>query len=293
MRSTEFKVSPQSDYYVYTPSALARKLYLYPLLTGYFIYEPGYFIERNHFDNFLIMYISKGTCTVSAGSQSYTASAGQFVLLDCYHPHSYGSEDSWEAVWLHFDGPLARAYHDEILSECGPVIAPAHPEVPGGLLSRIYEIFRTSSPLEEHALSDYITRILNSLLFSGQSKKRSALRTSSITDTITYINEHFHESLTLTTLAKQANVSPYHFTRIFAKETGMTPHHYLIATRISAAKFLLKSSGTSIKEIAFRTGFQSETSFCNTFKKWEGCTPGQYRESGTLSSSPSAHKNRE
>lgn len=102
MRSTEFKVSPQSDYYVYTPSALARKLYLYPLLTGYFIYEPSYFIERNHFDNFLIMYIAKGTCTVSAGSQSCTASAGQFVLLDCYHPHSYGSEDSWEAVWLPF-----------------------------------------------------------------------------------------------------------------------------------------------------------------------------------------------
>lgn len=282
MRSTEFKVSPQSDYYIYTPSALARKLYLYPLLAGYFIYEPGYFIERNHFDNFLIMYISKGICTVSAGSKSYTASAGQFVLLDCYHPHSYGSEDLWEAVWMHFDGPLARAYYDEIWSGCGPVISPAHPEVLSGLLSRIYEIFRTSSPLAENTLSDYITRILNGLLFSVQGKKRSALRTSSITDTIAYINEHFHESLSLDALAKQANISPYHFTRIFAKETGMTPHHYLIATRISAAKFLLKSSGSSIKEIAFRTGFQSETSFCNTFKKWEGCTPSQYRTSGTL-----------
>lgn len=282
MRSTEFKVSPQSDYYIYTPSALARKLYLYPLLAGYFIYEPGYFIERNHFDNFLIMYISKGICTVSAGSKSYTASAGQFVLLDCYHPHSYGSEDLWEAVWMHFDGPLARAYYDEIWSGCGPVISPAHPEVLSGLLSRIYEIFRTSCPLAENTLSDYITRILNGLLFSVQGKKRSALRTSSITDTIAYINEHFHESLSLDALAKQANISPYHFTRIFAKETGMTPHHYLIATRISAAKFLLKSSGSSIKEIAFRTGFQSETSFCNTFKKWEGCTPSQYRTSGTL-----------
>lgn len=282
MRSTEFKVSPQSDYYIYTPSALARKLYLYPLLAGYFIYEPGYFIKRNHFDNFLIMYISKGICTVSAGSKSYTASAGQFVLLDCYHPHSYGSEDLWEAVWMHFDGPLARAYYDEIWSGCGPVISPAHPEVLSGLLSRIYEIFRTSCPLAENTLSDYITRILNGLLFSVQGKKRSALRTSSITDTIAYINEHFHESLSLDALAKQANISPYHFTRIFAKETGMTPHHYLIATRISAAKFLLKSSGTSIKEIAFRTGFQSETSFCNTFKKWEGCTPSQYRTSGTL-----------
>lgn len=282
MRSTEFKVSPQSDYYIYTPSALARKLYLYPLLTGYFIYEPGYFIERNHFDNFLIMYISKGICTVSAGSKSYTASAGQFVLLDCYHPHSYGSEDLWEAVWMHFDGPLAPAYYDEIWSGCGPVISPAHPEVLSGLLTRIYEIFRTSCPLAENTLSDYITRILNGLLFSVQGKKRSALRTSSITDTIAYINEHFHESLSLDTLATQANISPYHFTRIFAKETGMTPHHYLIATRISAAKFLLKSSGTSVKEIAFRTGFQSETSFCNTFKKWEGCTPSQYRTSGTL-----------
>lgn len=282
MRSTEFKVSPQSDYYIYTPSALARKLYLYPLLTGYFIYEPGYFIERNHFDNFLIMYISKGICTVSAGSKSYTASAGQFVLLDCYHPHSYGSEDLWEAVWMHFDGPLARAYYDEIWSGCGPVISPAHPEVLSSLLTRIYEIFRTSCPLAENTLSDYITRILNGLLFSVQGKKRSALRTSSITDTIAYINEHFHESLSLDALAKQANISPYHFTRIFAKETGMTPHHYLIATRISAAKFLLKSSGTSVKEIAFRTGFQSETSFCNTFKKWEGCTPSQYRTSGTL-----------
>lgn len=285
MRSTEFKVSPQSDYYIYTPSALARKLYLYPLLTGYFIYEPGYFIERNHFDNFLIMYICKGICTVSAGSKSYTASAGQFVLLDCYHPHSYGSEDLWEAVWMHFDGPLARAYYDEIWSGCGPVISPAHPEILSGLLSRIYEIFQTSSPLAETTLSDYITRILNGLLFSVQGKKRSTLRTSSITDTIAYINEHFHESLSLDALAKQANISPYHFTRIFAKETGMTPHHYLIATRISAAKFLLKSSGSSVKEIAFRTGFQSETSFCNTFKKWEGCTPSQYRTSGTLSPS--------
>ena len=59
MRSTEFKVSPQSDYYVYTPSALARKLYLYPLLTGYFIYEPGYLNRKKSFDNSFIMYISK------------------------------------------------------------------------------------------------------------------------------------------------------------------------------------------------------------------------------------------
>ena len=45
MRSKELKVSQLSDYYVYAPSALAKKIYLYPLSTGFFIYEPDYFIK--------------------------------------------------------------------------------------------------------------------------------------------------------------------------------------------------------------------------------------------------------
>ena len=51
MQSLEEKVSPRSDYYVYVPTALARKLYLYPLHVGYFIYEPGYHIRRDRFDS--------------------------------------------------------------------------------------------------------------------------------------------------------------------------------------------------------------------------------------------------
>ena len=79
-------------------------------------------------------------------------------------------------------------------------------------------------------------------------------------------------------LAASANMSPFHFTRTFNRETGMTPHQYLIKTRLSAAKYLLQFSETSIKDIAFSTGFHSETSFCTTFKKWESATPSQYRQ---------------
>ena len=60
MRSQEAKVSPASDYYVYAPSALAARLYLYPTSVGYFYYDAGYRIRRNRFDSFLIMYISWG-----------------------------------------------------------------------------------------------------------------------------------------------------------------------------------------------------------------------------------------
>ena len=78
-------------------------------------------------------------------------------------------------------------------------------------------------------------------------------------------------------IAENAALSPYYFTRIFSQETGFTPHQYLIATRLSFAKYLLQSGEKSVKEIAFHSGFHSESSFCATFRKWEGITPGAYR----------------
>ena len=78
-------------------------------------------------------------------------------------------------------------------------------------------------------------------------------------------------------IAKNANLSPFYFTRVFTAETGFTPHQYLIATRLNSAKFLLKTPGISIKEIAFASGFNSESSFCSTFRKWENMTPSEYR----------------
>lgn len=278
MRSQELKVSPKSDYYIYTPTALAEKLYLFPLITGYFYYEPGYFIQRQQFDNFLLMYIAKGSCQVTLEDGEFRAQAGQFVLLDCYAPHRYGSRHAWEASWIHFDGPMARAYFQEITASYGQVLSPANTSAVSQNLYRIYEYFRNSRPISEASISRSLTDILNSFLFPASSKENPAVCIKPVSDSLSYINEHFHEPLSLEQLAAKAGLSLYHFTRIFAKETGFTPHQYLINTRLSAAKFLLKSSEASVKDIGFSTGFHSESSFCSTFKKHTGITPSQYRD---------------
>lgn len=280
MYSRESHVSPQSDYYVYAPSALAKKLYLYPVSVGHFVYEPGYQISRSRFDSFLIMYLEKGSCEIRVDGQRFQAQAGAFVLLDCYGPHQYGSAPGWEAAWLHFDGVLARQYFQEIRAHYGCVLHPAEPSSLRRSLERIYQNFKKSQPIIEPVLSSEITRILNGLLVPAAERKKPGAYTHLIADSVSYINEHFQEEISLEFLAKKANLSPFHFTRVFAKEIGATPHQYLLSTRISAAKFLLKSSDTPIKEIAFCTGFHSESGFCSTFKKWEGMTPGAYREAG-------------
>ena len=92
------------------------------------------------------------------------------------------------------------------------------------------------------------------------------------------MNEHFRENLRLEEISDSVSLSPFYFTRIFSAETGLTPHQYLIATRINTAKYLLTTGTSSIKEIAFQTGFHSESSFCSTFRKREGLTPSAYRE---------------
>lgn len=279
MHPNESSVDPRSDYFIYVPGNLARKLYLYPLTAGEFFYRPGYHISRSSFDSFLIMYISEGSCDIVADGEKYHASAGQTVFLDCYRPHSYGHENAWSALWLHFDGILAPSYFQEITRQKGPVLSAGSAAV-SAVLQGICRDFRHGKPVSESGISRQITDMLDTLLLpdSCSAKEQApAACADTITQTIAYINDHFGDPVSLGELAKLAGFSPFHFTRIFSRFTGMTPHQYLIRTRISAAKYLLKSSALSIREIAFSTGFSSESSFCTTFKKWEGITPSLYR----------------
>lgn len=277
MRSIEKRVSPQSDYYMYTPSTTALNMFFYPLFTGYFYYEPNYFLSRENYNSYLIMVIMKGSCTITYQGTTFTARKDDVVILNCYQPHSYGSNSEWEALWLHFDGKLAQEYYQYLKNNFGNIIKSRNLQVVTHNLERIYKMFKESKSISEPSISKYITNILTELLLSNSTSSNAAA--TAIEDTISYINEHFADALSLDTLAKRTSLSPYYFTRVFTKETGMTPHQYIILSRINSAKFLLKTSSLTIKEIAYSCGFSSESNFCYTFKKWEKITPSDYRSS--------------
>ena len=94
MRTKENLVNPDSDYYIYQPSTIASRLYLYPKEIGYFYYEPGYWRSRIQYNSFLLMYIAKGTCQVLLPNQQLQYSLQYTVLntlrngLPLYSPGS-------------------------------------------------------------------------------------------------------------------------------------------------------------------------------------------------------------
>ena len=217
-------ISPISEYEIHSPSRLARKLYLYPLYSGYYKYGPGYFITRTSYDSFLLMYLTKGACEIETDGQHFEAEAGQLILLDCYRP------------------PCTAG---------------------------------------EAVLSAQLIRLLD-LLLAGKEAEEKGPEKNAVADSIAYINEHFREPVSLELLAAKAGISPFHFLRVFSQATGLTPHQYLLSTRIRAARFLLQATSLSVKRIALDCGFSTEAAFCSTFRKREGRTPSQYRKDTLL-----------
>ena len=279
MHSKEPGVTKDSQYFLYVPSAVATRVYLYPVISGIFRYEPGYYLRRGNFDNYLLMYVNKGTLELRYESQKKRAREGQVVLIDCSKPHEYGnlSNDVLELYWLHFKGALAEAFYSLITEYSSHVISPKNTYPFTHHLKRIYELFKTCAPVHEADLSRRITDMLSELAGVRAELPGEDSSTEIMESALAFINEHFRENLTLEMMARHASLSPYYFTRLFSAETGFTPHQYLIATRINYARYLLQSGEMSVKEIAFASGFNSESGFCSTFRKWEGITPGEFR----------------
>lgn len=96
-----------------------------------------------------------------------------------------------------------------------------------------------------------------------------------IRNTISYINAHFAEPLTLELLAKNSFVSVNQLCKIFKNNFGTTVAKYIVSKRISEAKKLL-SSGKSVSETALLCGFLDYANFIRVFKKFVGISPGKY-----------------
>ena len=87
------------------------------------------------------------------------------------------------------------------------------------------------------------------------------------------------ERRSLSSLARESRLSPFHFSRAFKQSFGIPPHRYLTSRRIERAKALLAERTLSVTEIGLGVGFSETSSFTAAFRKLTGETPTEYRRS--------------
>lgn len=94
---------------------------------------------------------------------------------------------------------------------------------------------------------------------------------NSVNQVINHIEQNLSGDLSLKTLAKIANISPYHFHRIFSIVSNETIHQMVLRKRIEKiASIIINDNYTTISELSYEFGFDNPTSFSRAFKKYYG-----------------------
>ena len=94
------------------------------------------------------------------------------------------------------------------------------------------------------------------------------------------MDRDYAEPLDVPALARDAFMSPGHFSRSFRAAFGETPYSYLMTRRIERAKALLRRGDLSVTEVCFAVGCTSLGSFSSRFTELVGETPSAYRTRG-------------
>lgn len=110
----------------------------------------------------------------------------------------------------------------------------------------------------------------------NKSKPVSAADRRRAVEAALWIDEHSHQDVNLDRAASAVHLSPFHFLRMFSKAIGVTPHQYLVRSRLRRAAKLLVEKERSVTDIALDVGFADLSNFVRTFHRAAGVPPGRF-----------------
>lgn len=137
---------------------------------------------------------------------------------------------------------------------------------------------------DNHLAKEQVTNtILVSMLENMGVKKLSTSVTGGLSPKVTslvcdFMQANFHRQVYLAELAGLAQLSEYHFCRMFKQSMAQTPQAYLLTIRIEQAKFRIQTGPHNIADIALQCGFSNQSHMGRYFKKLVGISPTQYRQ---------------
>lgn len=271
-------VMHRNQIYVYSPTKEMVRTFYYPLRVGVGEFRAGYHLSRAPMDNFLIAYISEGAFRIRFGDVDAVASAGQFLIVDCYQPHVFSTNVKCKDIWLHYDGPTARATYEYMVNRLGGHILEDNDEGEGLRELRIMlSLLKGASHVPESVLGHHIDGLVTALSNGHEIAERVA-KYADMDNVLAYISAHLDDDLSLETLSKIAMMDKSYFCKCFKARTGSSPHKFVAEARLRYAKYLLRATDLSIAGIGRECGFGQANSFGVMFRAMVGCSPTAFRK---------------
>jgi AraC-like DNA-binding protein len=238
---------------------------------------------RHSHEGFMIGVIEQGGCRFYYRGAFHVAAAGSLVFINPGEPHDGTGAEAARMTYraLYPEAALLQRATSELAGRQHGVPSFPEPVAMDEAMSRLvrglHQLLEVAvSPLERESrfletfaliIGRYAEHRPSPLLLGSE---RQAVRQAR-----EYLETYHAEQVTLTQLARVADLSPFHFLRVFRAEIGLPPHVYLTQVRVQRAKTLL-SLGMPIPQVAYATGFVDQSHLTRHFKRFVGVTPGQY-----------------
>ena len=227
-----------------------------------------------------ISYVRKGSFGLLSRGKSHELVAGSVLIgypgdeYTCTHEHVCGDE----CLSFFLSPELVETLGDSnAIWQAG--CAPPLPE-----LVVLGELAQSAADGNSDIGLDEIGQLLASRfveVVSGKPRKAASLAARDrrrAVEAALWIDAHSHQAIGLEDAADQAGISPFHFLRQFSDTLGVTPHQYLVRSRLRHAARRLAEDDSAITDIAYDVGFGDLSNFVRTFHRAAGASPLRFRQ---------------
>lgn len=272
-----------SNRIIYTPTPFAKTSLLHLQEVGELQAQKPHTSKRTNLLSYLFFIVEAGSGTLHYNGECYTLSKGDCVFLDCKYSYSHcTSEDLWKLKWIHFYGPSMNEIYDKYIQRGGqPCFSSYKTKDYCALLTELYTVASSEDFVKDMIINEKISSLLTLLMVESWNPDTDTFRTNSkrnLSEVKNYLTQNYTRKITLDELADIFYINKFYLTRLFKEQFGVSINTYLLQTRITHAKHLLRFSDLSIEKISQECGMNDANYFSRMFKKVEGVTPGEYRK---------------
>lgn len=229
-----------------------------------------------------ISYVRKGSFGYRTRGRDFELVAGSVLIghadheFQCTHDHQDGGD---ECLSFQLTPELADHIAPHFRRWRSGCIPPLAELMTFGELAQAAAEARCNLGIDEAGMM-FVARF--AAVVSGQGDRSLPARTHPqdrrrAVEAALWIDEQAQNPIRLEALAQEAGLSPYHFLRIFSKVLGVTPHQFLIRSRLRRAAGLLLETELPVTDIALDSGFADLSNFARTFHRVAGLSPAKFR----------------
>ena len=232
----------------------------------YFSYDEHNVTFPHYHDSMEIVICVKGEFHARISGEEKTIRAGEIAVSDSYDVHSYKSGEN-SAVYVNV---ISRQFLAEFRNSHGKMTFPKFIQPMHGadeiieFVSRAHKNNVWRNPSITLGFATYLIGLIENSCACTRPREKHNSRCVQI---LSYIDEHFSESISLASISAHFGYAPNYFSALFGKYVGMSLHDYINSVRISKSQ-TINNGALKITEVAAQCGFESLNTYYRALKKF-------------------------